>query len=118
MRSSALLRAARRRAGITQRQLARRAEMPQASLSRIERGVVSPAADTLDRLLRECGLELDAVPRPGGGVDHTLIHERLRMSPGQRARRAVVEWEGTKVFRELGRRASTKSSTPSSPSGS
>jgi hypothetical protein len=93
--------------------------MPQAAVSRIERGVVSPTVATLDRLLRECGFEIEAVPRPGEGVDRTLIWERLRMTPGQRARRAVIEWKETKVFREVALRDRAKAdSIRSSPSAS
>ena len=58
--------------------------------------------ETLDRLLRECGLALDLVRRPGAEVDRTLIRDRLRLSPGERARLAVLEWERTHVFRRRG----------------
>lgn len=94
-----ILREARRSAGIGQRELARRAEVPQPTISRIERGLVSPRLDTLDRLLRACGLALDLVRRPGIGVDRTLIRDRLRLTPGERARLAVREWERTRTFR-------------------
>jgi len=73
--------------------------VPQPTLSRIERGLASPRFGTLDRLLRECGLELELVPRRGRDVDRTLIAERLRLTPGERARLAVREWEATAVFR-------------------
>jgi hypothetical protein len=78
--------------------------MPQASVSRIERGVVSPTVDTLERLLRQCGRELQAVEGPLYDVDRTLIQHRLRMTPGERARLAVLEWRGTEPFRRAGRR--------------
>jgi transcriptional regulator with XRE-family HTH domain len=94
-----MLREARRVAGISQRELARRAGVPQPAVSRIEREHGSPRVDTLDRLLRQCGKELELVDRPGLGVDRTLIRERLRMSPGERARRAAREWERTRLFR-------------------
>ena len=97
-----MLRGARRGAGFSQRELARRTGMTQASISRIERGVVSPSIDTLGRLLRECDAELSVV-RLRGDVDRTLIHERLRMSPTQRARQAVIEWRGTVPFRRASR---------------
>ena len=119
MKASVLLKGARRGAGLSQRDLARRSRIPQASISRIERGIVSPSVDTLDRLLRHCGREVEAVPRPGDGVDRTLIQERLRMTPGQRARQAVVEWDGTRVFRDAGRRNRSRvHSTHSVPSES
>jgi hypothetical protein len=38
------------------------------------------------------------VERPGLGVDRTLIRDRLRLTPGQRARLAVREWERTRAF--------------------
>jgi transcriptional regulator with XRE-family HTH domain len=105
MNASAILRAGRRRRGLTQRGLARRAGVPQPTISRIERGLVSPSADTLQRLLRVCGMELAAVERPGAGVDRTLIQDRLRLTPGERVRQAALEWRRTEAFRRRGRRA-------------
>jgi len=93
-----LVREARLAAGLSQRELARRAGIPQPTLSRIERGRASPRFDTLDRLLRACGKALEVVGRPGLGVDRSLIRERLRLRPGERARLAALEWERTRVF--------------------
>jgi transcriptional regulator with XRE-family HTH domain len=87
---------------MSQRELARRTGMTQASVSRIERGVVSPSVDTLARLLRECGVDLVAVPRRGD-VDRTLIRERIRLTSAQRARLAVAEWRGMAPFRRAAR---------------
>jgi transcriptional regulator with XRE-family HTH domain len=53
-----LLRAARRRHGLTQAQLAARARTSQAAISRIERDVVSPSVATLAQLLDLMGDEL------------------------------------------------------------
>jgi transcriptional regulator with XRE-family HTH domain len=89
---------ARRAAGLSQRELARRSEVPQAAISRIEHGLVSPRTETLDRLLRACNKDLQLVVRPGTGVDRTLIRERLRLTPSQRARLAVLEWRRTRAF--------------------
>jgi hypothetical protein len=50
-------------------------------------------------------MELAAVERPGAGVDRTLIHDRLRLTPGERARQAVLEWRRTEAFRKRHRRA-------------
>ncbi len=99
MKAGPILREARRSAGLTQRELARKARVPQPAVSRIERGLASPRFDTLDRLLRECGKQLVLVERLGVGVDRSLIRERLRLTPGQRARLAAREWERTEVFR-------------------
>lgn len=74
---------------MSQRELARRAGVPQPSISRIERGVVSPSFDTLERLVRACGMEIEAIERPGRGVDVTLIDQMLAMSPADRGRYAA-----------------------------
>ena len=99
VKASTLLRSARAQSGLSQRELGRRAGSTQASVSRVERGVVSPTVDTLERLVRSCGAELALVPRPGDGVDRTLIRERLRLSPGERIREAEREWGETEAFR-------------------
>jgi len=92
---------ARRRAGLSQRELARRSGMPQPAVSRIERGVVSPTYDTLDRLLRACGMELEPVDLPNEhDVDRTLIWEHLQMSEADRARWAAVAWNRMAPFRQ------------------
>jgi transcriptional regulator with XRE-family HTH domain len=53
-----LLKEARDRAGLTQRELARRAGTSQAMVARIEGGRQSPSVATLERLIRACGLAL------------------------------------------------------------
>lgn len=91
MSAARLLLTARQHAGLTQRQLAARARIPQASIARIERGRLQPRADTLQRLLEACGASLSTEPRLGVGVDRTAIRERLRLSPAQRGRLGVQE---------------------------
>lgn len=81
---------ARRRRGLTQRALAHDSGVPQASIARIERGTVVPRADTLERLLRACGLTLAALPADGG-IDRSAIRERLAMTPAERGRLGVQE---------------------------
>ncbi|MDA8395617.1 MAG: helix-turn-helix transcriptional regulator, partial [Candidatus Dormibacteraeota bacterium] len=49
-----MLRTTRERAGLSQRQLARRAGTSQAAVSCYERGTVSPSVRTLARLLAAC----------------------------------------------------------------
>lgn len=86
-----MLREARRRARMTQRELALAAGVPQPTVARVESGAVSPRADTFERLLRAAGSELSVEPRLGIGVDRTLIRDRLAMSPAQRVRLALDE---------------------------
>jgi transcriptional regulator with XRE-family HTH domain len=60
-----LVKNAREGAGLSQRELARRAGTSQAMVARIERGQQSPSVATLERLVRACGLELRV--EAGGG---------------------------------------------------
>lgn len=54
----ASVRAARRRAGISQAELARRAKTSQPSIARLEKGQVSPTVISLDRIAKALGTEL------------------------------------------------------------
>ena len=84
-----MLRHARRRAGLTQRQLAAKTGFAQETIARIESGRVDPRVGTLNRLLEGCGFGLEHLPRLGIGIDRTQIRERLRMSPSERLALAV-----------------------------
>lgn len=87
MDAARVLRQARRRAGLSQRQLAVKVGVSQPQIARIESGAVVPRVDTLDRLLEACGEGLESGPRPGRGVDRTLM--TLNQAPAERARVAV-----------------------------
>ena len=84
------LNGARRSAGLSQRQLAERSGTPQPTIARIEAGIQVPRVDTLDRLLRACGWELDMVPLRGQGEDRTLIAHWLSLDPLERAERGAA----------------------------
>jgi transcriptional regulator with XRE-family HTH domain len=58
MNAGQLLRKTRLARGLDQSTLARRAGTTQAYVSRVERGVVSPSIDTLERLMRAMGERL------------------------------------------------------------
>ena len=57
MTPAELIRKTRRESGLSQRQLAFRAGMTQAAVSRIERGVGSPSFSTVRELMRAMGCE-------------------------------------------------------------
>jgi transcriptional regulator with XRE-family HTH domain len=63
MGGAAVLERARRHAGLTQEQLAKRARTARTAVSAYEHGRKSPSLDTLERLLAAAGFELDAQPR-------------------------------------------------------
>ena len=64
VQSSHLIRRARHRANLTQRQLAARAETSHATLAAYETGAKTPRTDTLDRILRAAGYEPELALRP------------------------------------------------------
>ena len=82
-----LLAAARGRAGLAQRALARRARTAQSVIARIESGLTSPSWRTLERLVRSAGFELHVslVPKLRGR-SHMLedVPRILRLTPEQR----------------------------------
>jgi transcriptional regulator with XRE-family HTH domain len=84
------LREARQAAGISQRELAVRAGMPQSTVARIESGVVSPRLDTFERLLGLCGFRL-ALSMLGEGIDRTVMRELIKLTPDQLLDLAAAE---------------------------
>jgi transcriptional regulator with XRE-family HTH domain len=84
-----MLRHARRRAGLTQRQLAAKAGIPQETIARIEAGRSDPRVTTLDRLLEPCGFGLEHLPRLGIGIDRPQIRDLLRLEPARRLAVAI-----------------------------
>src|SRR6476646_8436303 len=110
MRAARALRWARRRAGLTQRELADKSGVPQSTVGRIEAGTVDPRVGTLTRLLRACKFDLEVEPLLGEGIDRTQIRECLTVSPGERIARSV---DGGRFMRAI--RAAMRSRT--SPPG-
>jgi transcriptional regulator with XRE-family HTH domain len=101
MTAGELLRDARRRHGLTQRQLAVRARTSQAAISRIERGVVSPSVATLHELLWLMNEELVLGADPvNWGHDATLNEARLAVSPEIRIRRQASWSRGMRRIRD------------------
>jgi transcriptional regulator with XRE-family HTH domain len=86
-----MVRDARRRANLTQRQLSTKAGIPQETIARIERGRVDPRITTLDRLLEACGYGLESMPRLGIGIDRTQIQERLGVPMEKRLEVAMAD---------------------------
>ncbi|HYZ78552.1 MAG TPA: helix-turn-helix transcriptional regulator [Gaiellaceae bacterium] len=86
MASSTILQEARRRAGLSQRELAERAGTSQSAIARIERGRQIPSLETLQRLLHACGLDLELRIVPHDTHDDSLIAATLAMTPEQRLR--------------------------------
>jgi transcriptional regulator with XRE-family HTH domain len=90
-----LIREARIRSGLTQRELASRAGTTQSVVARLESGVGSPRVETVERLLEAAGFRarVELVPRTPtdavvaaykADIDRTLLRENLAKTPEQR----------------------------------
>jgi transcriptional regulator with XRE-family HTH domain len=79
---------ARKRAGMTQHDLAKALDMPQPSIARIERGTVTPRTATLIAILEVTGHRL-AVEPIGPAVDHAPIQRQLTMNVPKRTWQAL-----------------------------
>src|ERR1700742_3295719 len=80
-----LLRLARRRSGLSQRQLAAAAGVPQSTVARIETYRHQPTLPLLGRLFAAAGLELRTRLEDYDDHDDVLDARRARMTPAERA---------------------------------
>lgn len=91
MTPGALIRSTRERHGLTQAQLALRAGTSQNAVSRVERDEISPAVDTVQRLLAAMGerLELSAL-RIDGDVDPDHLADSMAQTMSERLERSLA----------------------------
>jgi transcriptional regulator with XRE-family HTH domain len=84
MRGGEFIREARKRAGLSQRELAEQLGTTQAVIARWEIGQRSPSLERVVEAVRACGLDL-AVRIVNADDQHAgLVREALSMSPGER----------------------------------
>lgn len=83
-----LVRWARKRAGMTQHDLARAVEMPQPTIARIEAGAVSPRTSTLTAILEATGYRLALEPM-AHDLDLDAVAGRVAVSVPTRTSRAL-----------------------------
>jgi transcriptional regulator with XRE-family HTH domain len=88
-----ILKDARRRAGVSQRQLAIRTGIAAPSLSRIENGHESPSYERFAACLEALGFEPEIDLRPLGGseADPTHLAAEAQLTPAQRLQ-SLFEW--------------------------
>ena len=90
---------------MSQRQLAIRAGTTQSAISRIESGRLSPAVETLARLLDLLGEELVLESRPiDYGHDRAMLRANLRLRPEERLERATRLARSVREMQRAGRR--------------
>jgi len=89
VKSAALIREARLRAGLSQQELAAKSGKDRTVIARWEQGVVAPSIDTLVELLRSCGYDipLELVPYDPGPDER--IREIQMLSPERRVDRLL-----------------------------
>lgn len=99
MTGAQLIREARRRAGISQQELANRTGLQQPAIARWESGRVEPSLSTVERLVGACGLELQLALAHADTADGASL-QNLALSPEERLDQLVR----TVRFIEEGRR--------------
>jgi predicted transcriptional regulator len=82
----ALIKAARKRAGLTQAELARRLAVSQPVVARLERPGANPRLLTLDRVIAATGHGLELSLTSPSGIDESMIAADLKLTPNQRLR--------------------------------
>ncbi len=90
MNAASIIRSARAARQLSQRELGRRAGVPQSTVGRIETGAIDPRVETLERLLDALGFDLTVEPRHGDGIDRSLIRGFLRLAPIERIEYAAA----------------------------
>ena len=117
---SRMLTDARARAGLSQRELAKRAGTSQPALARLEAGNAEPRFDTLRRLVEAAGftLRIELVPKAASDavidaykrdVDRTLLRENLRKTVDRRLRDLADAQRGMAELRAAMLRSQRKS---------
>lgn len=105
MTGADLVREARKRAGLTQRQLAERAGTTQSAIARLESGRTSPSFDLVLRLVRLCGFRLDVALEPYDDSDVAQAEALLRLTVDERAERLTSVVAQLRELRREVRRA-------------
>ncbi len=87
MTGGRLIKEARRRAHLSQAELARRLGTRQPAVARWETGAAAPSFDTVMRALRACGLEAHVQLSRISSSEARSIQSSLSLTPGQRLAR-------------------------------
>ncbi|HUN77599.1 MAG TPA: helix-turn-helix transcriptional regulator [Solirubrobacteraceae bacterium] len=102
MRSSDLLLTGRRRAGLSQEQLAARLGRPQSTIARWETGQQHPPLESVIEALRACGLELTVgIARYDDSYQAQIARQLRLVDARERVRRMTPTW-ATEGFDPIG----------------
>lgn len=98
MEPPTLIKRARKAAGLTQAELAKRARMKQPEIARLESAGANPRLSTLKRVVAATGHSLRLELGGETGIDETLIAESLKASPSERLRQFESFYEFAKEY--------------------
>lgn len=104
LNAARIVREARSRAGLSQRELARRAGTSQSVVARIERGQTQPSSETLARVIAGAGFEVRTELVPRAVPDTHMLDDVARilaLTPEQR----LLEVRNVTRFEAAARRA-------------
>ncbi len=87
MRAGDLVREARRRAGLTQRELSERLDTTQSAIARLERGGTEPSYERVSEAVRACGMDLVPQLLPTDDSDWSVVSSNLAVGVDARVRR-------------------------------
>ena len=103
--AAALIRRSRHAAGLTQAELARRAEVSQPVVARLEREGANPRLDTLEKVIAATGHSLELSTGPGPSIDETMIAADLQLTHDERLRRFEQLYDFARRFGGIALRA-------------
>lgn len=101
MNGSQFVREARRRAGLSQAEVASRAGTTQSAIARLEAGRSAPSLERITELVRACGFDLEIRLVPLDDSDRSVAQGNLRLGVDARLRQHAVALR----FARAGRRA-------------
>jgi Predicted transcriptional regulator with C-terminal CBS domains len=87
MQAGDLIREARKRAGLTQRELAERLGTTQSAIARLEGGGTEPSYERVAEAVRACGLDLVPQLLRADEADWSVASSNLTVGPDARVRR-------------------------------
>jgi transcriptional regulator with XRE-family HTH domain len=105
MEAATLIREARRRAGLTQAQLAERSGTKQSVIARLEAGATEPSYERVAALIRGCGFDLIPNLVEADDADWSIARDNLRLGVEQRVRKHAAAVRFAQAARKAGRRA-------------
>jgi transcriptional regulator with XRE-family HTH domain len=97
-----LVREARKRARLTQRELAEKAGTTQSAIARLESGKTAPSFDQVLRLVRLCGMDLLVNVQEYDGSDWAQAQRLRDLSAAERVARAKRVSTQMRAFRKAG----------------